>query len=63
MRDRLSASYGLAQVEFHTRTNRGAVMILTFLIIFVLASAWDITHANRALENMVNPGRNQSHHK
>ncbi len=38
-------------------------MILTFLIIFVLASAWDITHANRALENMVNPGRNQSHHK
>lgn len=36
-------------------------MILTFLIIFVLASAWDVTHANRALENMVNPGVKQTH--
>ena len=38
-------------------------MILTFLIIFVLASAWDITHANRALEDMVNPGRKQIHYR
>lgn len=34
-------------------------MVLAFLIIFVLASAWDITHANRALDDMVNPGRKQ----
>ncbi len=32
-------------------------MILTFLIIFALASAWDVVHANRALDNMVNPGQ------
>jgi hypothetical protein len=35
-------------------------MILAFLIIFVLASVWDVTHANRALDNMVNPGRQQT---
>ena len=38
-------------------------MILTFLIIFVLASVWDVVHANRALDNMVNPGRKQTHYK
>ena len=36
-------------------------MILTFLIIFVLASIWDVGHAHRALDNMVNPGRKQTY--
>lgn len=35
-------------------------MILTFVIIFVVASIWDVTHVNRLLDNMVNPGRKQT---
>lgn len=38
-------------------------MILTFLIIFVLASAWDVAHANRRLDNMVNPGQRPTYYK
>ena len=34
-------------------------MILTFVIIFIVASAWDVRHANRVLNNLVNPGRKQ----
>ena len=36
-------------------------MILTFVIIFVVVSAWDVRHVNRVLNNMVNPGRKQTH--
>jgi hypothetical protein len=32
-------------------------MILTFVIIFIVASAWDVRRANRVLGNMVDPGR------
>ena len=38
-------------------------MILTFVIIFVVASAWDVRHVNRVLDNMVNPGRKQTHYR
>lgn len=38
-------------------------MILTFVIIFVVASAWDVRHVNRVLDNMVNPGREQTHYR
>ncbi len=38
-------------------------MVLAFLIIFVVASAWDVVHAGRALDNMVNPGRKQTHYE
>ena len=38
-------------------------MVLTFLIIFVVASFWDVGHANRVLNNMVNPGREHTHYK
>ena len=38
-------------------------MILTFVIIFVVASIWDATHVNRVLGNMVNPGEKQFHYK
>jgi len=38
-------------------------MILTFLIIFVLASVWDVGHANRVLDTVVNPGRKQTHYR
>ena len=34
-------------------------MILTFVIIFIVASAWDVRHVNRVLGNMVNPGEKQ----
>lgn len=32
-------------------------MILTFVIIFVVVSAWDVKHVNRVLGNVVNPGQ------
>ncbi len=32
-------------------------MILTFVIIFVVVSWWDVGHVNRVLDNVVNPGR------
>lgn len=32
-------------------------MILTFLILFVLISVWDVGHAGRSLDHMVNPRR------
>ena len=38
-------------------------MILTFVIIFVVASAWDVRHVNRLLDNVVNPGRKQTHYR
>lgn len=36
-------------------------MFLTIVIIFVVASVWDIAHVNRVIDNMVNPGRKQTH--
>ena len=36
-------------------------MILTFVIIFIAASAWDVRHANRVLNDLVNPGRKQTY--
>lgn len=36
-------------------------MILTFVIIVIVASAWDVRHTNRVLGNMVNPGRKQTY--
>jgi hypothetical protein len=38
-------------------------MVLAFVIIFVVASAWDVRHANRLLDNMVNPGRKQTQYR
>ena len=38
-------------------------MILTFVIIFVVVSAWDARHANRVLGKMVNPGRKQTYYR
>lgn len=38
-------------------------MILTFVIIFVVASIWDVRHVNRVLDNMVNPGPKQTFYK
>lgn len=35
-------------------------MILTFVIIFVVASLWDVSHVNRLLDHVVNPGRKQT---
>ena len=34
-------------------------MILTFVIIFIVASVWDVRHVNRVLGSMVNPGEKQ----
>jgi hypothetical protein len=36
-------------------------MILTFVIIFIVASIWDVRRANRVLGNMVNPGGKQTY--
>lgn len=38
-------------------------MILTFVIIVVVASVWDVTHVNRVLDNAINPGRKQFQYK
>ena len=38
-------------------------MILTFVIIFVVASAWDVKHVNRVLDNIVNPGQKQTYYR
>jgi hypothetical protein len=38
-------------------------MILTFVIIFIVASVWDAKHVNRVLGNMINPGAKQIHYK
>ena len=38
-------------------------MILTFVIIFVVASIWDVTHVNRVLNNVINPGQKQIFYK
>ena len=38
-------------------------MILTFVIIFIVASVWDVSHVNRVLGNMVNPGEKQTYLK
>jgi hypothetical protein len=38
-------------------------MILTFVIIFIVASVWDARHVNRVLGNMVNPGRKPTYYR
>lgn len=38
-------------------------MVLTFMIIFVVASAWDVMHSHRTLDHMVNPGREQTQYR
>ncbi len=38
-------------------------MVLTFVIIFIVASAWDVRHVNRVLDNMVNPGQKPTYIK
>ena len=38
-------------------------MILTLVIIFIVASAWDVRHVNRVLNDMVNPGRKQTYYR
>jgi hypothetical protein len=38
-------------------------MVLTFVIIFLVASVWDVSHVNRVLGNMVNPGQKQTHYR
>ena len=38
-------------------------MILTFVIIFVVASVWDVKHVNRVLNNVVNPGQKPTFYK
>lgn len=38
-------------------------MILTFVIIFVVLSAWDVRHVNHVLGTMINPGEKQVYHK
>lgn len=30
-------------------------MVLTFVIMFVVVSAWDVVHVNHKLDNLVNP--------
>jgi hypothetical protein len=34
-------------------------MVLAFVIIFIVASAWDVRHVNHVLNHMVNPGQKQ----
>lgn len=36
-------------------------MVLTFVIIFIVASVWDVRHSNKVLGNLVNPGRKQDY--
>jgi hypothetical protein len=38
-------------------------MILTFVIIFIVASIWDVRHVNRVLNDMVNPGRKPTYYR
>ena len=38
-------------------------MILTFVIIFIVASVWDARHVNRVLGNMISPGQKQTFYK
>ena len=38
-------------------------MVLAFVIIFVVAMAWDVKHVNRLLGNMINPGSKQIFYK
>jgi hypothetical protein len=38
-------------------------MVLTFVIIFLVASIWDARHVNRVLGTMINPGQKQIHYK
>jgi hypothetical protein len=38
-------------------------MILTFVILFVVLSAWDVRHANRVLGTMINPGQKPIQYK
>ena len=38
-------------------------MVLTLVIIFLVASAWDVIHVNRVVGNMVNPGQKQTHYR
>jgi hypothetical protein len=36
-------------------------MVLTFVIIFLVASIWDVRHVNRLLGTMINPGQKQTY--
>ena len=38
-------------------------MILTFVIMFIVVSAWDVRHVNRVLNNVVNPGRKPTYYR
>ena len=38
-------------------------MILTFVILFVVLSAWDVKHVNHVLGTMINPGQKPIHYK
>ena len=38
-------------------------MVLTFVIIFLVASIWDVKHVNRVLNDMVNPGQKQNQYR
>lgn len=38
-------------------------MVLTFVIIFIVASVWDVRHVNRVLNDMVNPGRKPTYYR
>lgn len=38
-------------------------MVLTFVIIFVVASVWDVKHVNRVLNNVINPGQKPMFYK
>ena len=38
-------------------------MVLTFVIIFVVAMAWDVKRVNRLLGSVINPGSKQIFYK
>jgi hypothetical protein len=38
-------------------------MVLTFVIIFLVASIWDVRHVNRLLGTTINPGQKQIYDK
>ncbi len=38
-------------------------MVLTFVIIFVALSAWDVGHVNHVIEKTVNPGQKHIYYK
>ena len=38
-------------------------MVLTFVIIFIVASVWDVRHVNRVLNDMIDPGRKPTYYR